>query len=364
VIVVRAGLPGDEADDSSVAGIEVRPLSLGEEPFWDKFIARHEDATFFHQRAWARAVEEGIGHKAYPLAAWRDGRLSGILPLTHVKSRLFGDALISAGFAVAGGVLAEDKMAARALAQAAAALARDLHVERIELRHERPTSLPRYWVVNSGPYASFRRDITPSDDANLKAIPRKKRADLRKALSDRRLCVETGFELGAFYAMYARSVRDLGTPVYPRGFFEAIRSCFGDAAEISAVIGPDGPAATVMTFWFKNRVMPYFGGAIPKARQLHAYDLLYWEVMRRAAARGSRVYDFGRSKKGTGAYDYKIFWGFNPEPLGYQHLLLRGEKVPEVNPLNPKYRLMIAAWKHMPIAIANALGPLVARQLG
>jgi FemAB-related protein (PEP-CTERM system-associated) len=152
--------------------------------------------------------------------------------------------------------------------------------------------------------------------------------------------------------------------VLPRRFYAAIVEEFGPAVELSAVRGPEGPVAALMTFTFRNRVMPYYGGATPAARPLHAYDLLYWSLMERAAARGTLVYDFGRSKRGTGSFDYKTYWGFKPEPLQYRFQPVRKTELPDVNPLNPKYRLMIAAWQRLPLAVANAIGPVIARQLG
>ena len=359
----RPPAPDREAGDRG-GRPAVRALGPTEASAWDAFVAARADATFFHHRAWARAVAEGVGHETHALAAWREGRITGLLPLTHVRSRLFGSALISPGFGAYCGILSEDPTTTQTLAEAAADLGAVLRAERIELRHERAAALGPDWVMKTGLYATFKREISPSEDANLKAIPRKKRADLRKAIADKRLKVEVDVDIGVFHGIYARSVRDLGTPVFPRRLFAAIKWAFGNAVEISAVKGPEGPVAAVMTFWHKDQAMPYFGGALPSARALHAYDLLYWEVMRRAAARGCRIYDFGRSKKGTGSYDYKTYWGFTPSPLAYQHLPLRGVDIPDINPLNPKYRLMIAAWKRLPLPVANALGPIVARQIG
>ena len=344
------------------ADIEVRPLRDQDEQSWEDFVARTHGASFFHRPGWNRAVARACGHDTLNLGAWRDGRLIGILPLTHIRSRLFGDALVSVGFGVYGGIVTEDDEAAHALAFAAARAGDRVRVGHIELRHEGPSSLA--WHVRSDLYATFRRKISALDEANLKAIPRKKRADLRKAIDNPRLRIDAESDLKTFFRIYAESVRDLGTPVFPRELFAAIKSEFGALVEISAAIGPDGPVAAVMSFYFKDKVLPYFGGATPAARPLHAYDLLYWELMRRAAARGCRIYDFGRSKRGTGSFDYKAFWGFEPEPLHYQYLPVGRAGIPEINPLNPKYRLMVQTWKRLPIPLANALGPVIARQLG
>jgi len=361
-----AARPAESARPATAraAPVEVRSLRTGEDPVWEDFIARQPSAVFFQRPAWGRAVEIGTRQAVHPLGAWRGRELVGVLPLVHVKSRLFGDALVSAGFAVVGGIAAQDDEASQALADAAAELGRTLKVGHIELRHEKPIRLAAPWVLRPGPFCGFLREISHLDETNLKAIPRKKRADLRKALNDPRLRVETDVDAKTLHAIYARSVRDLGTPVFPRRLFLEAKKGFGEAAEISAVVGPNGPVAAVMTFYFKDRVMPYFGGALPEARAFHAYDLLYWEVMRRAAMRGCHVFDFGRSKRGTGSFDYKTYWGFEPEPLGYQYLPLQGDRIPEINPLNPKYQLMISAWKRLPLPAANLLGPLISRQLG
>lgn len=344
------------------ACVEVRPLLDFEEPLWEEFVARSGEATFFHRAGWRRAIAKGCGHDGYNVGAWRGDRLVGILPLTHVRSRLFGDALVSVAFGVYGGIVAEDDEAVGALGAGAVELGQRLEVGHVELRHERPSTLG--WTVKADLYASFKRAISASHDENLKAIPRKKRADLRKAIANSKLRVDAAADVRTFFRVYAESVRNLGTPVFPLGLFEAIKREFDDAVEISAVHRPEGPVAAVMSFYFKDQVLPYFGGATPFARPLHAYDRLYWELMRRAADRGCRVYDFGRSKRGTGAFEYKTYWGFEPTPLHYQYFPVRAAVTPDVNPLNPKYRLMVAAWKRLPLAIANVVGPHIARQLG
>ena len=140
----------------------------------------------------------------------------------------------------------------------------------------------------------------------------------------------------------AQSVRNLGTPVYPRRFFAAIAEEFGDAVELAVVHGAAGPVSAVMAFYFRDQVCPYFAGGLPEARTEHAYDFMYWSLMDRATERGARLFDFGRSKRGTGAFDYKLSWGFQPETLHYQFHLVRGTELPNVNPLN---RNTVLWWK-------------------
>jgi len=159
-------------------------------------------------------------------------------------------------------------------------------------------------------------------------------------------------------------VRNLGTPVFARRYFRALKAEFGEACEC-LVLRKDGVAVSgVLSFYFRDQVLPYYGGGSHAARALRANELMYFDLMRRASAKGCRVFDFGRSKLGTGAYAFKKNWGFPPAPLAYEYKLRRGDKLPDVNPLNPKYRLMIAAWKRLPLPLANALGPWIARSLG
>jgi FemAB-related protein (PEP-CTERM system-associated) len=339
----------------------VRGFAPQDEAAWEVFVFADNGTTFFHRAGWRRVIENSLGHRAHYRCAWRGETLVGILPLIEVKSRLFGHALVSLAFGVAGGIAAADNPAAVALAEDAAQLGESLGVDFVELRHETARDIP--WIAKPELYFGFRRALGQDEAANLKAIPRKKRADLRKAIDNKALTVDTGVDPKIFYRIYAESLRNLGTPVLARRFYAAIAAEFGNAVELSTISGPDGPVAALMTYFFKDVAMPYYGGATPAARPLHAYDLQYWRLMGRAVERGCRIFDFGRSKRGTGAFDYKTYWGFEPAPLAYQFHLVRQQSLPEINPLNPKYRLMVDGWKKLPLPVANALGPLVARQI-
>lgn len=342
--------------------LTIRELSKADEPDWESFAEASSQSSFFHRIRWRPIVEQCVHQRTHYRCAWRGMRLVGILPLTEIRSRVFDHALISPGFGVCAGIAAEDDETAQALANDAAELGRSLGVRYVELRHE--VARPIGWETPSPRFFVFRREIAPSPEDNMKAIPRKKRADLRKALNNRELSVRHGQDFDNFYRLYSLSLRNLGTPILPARFYEAILREFGPSVEISVVNGPDGPVAAVMSFYCAGSVLPYYGGATAAARTLHAYDLLYWSVMCRASERGVRIFDFGRSRGGSSAFDYKSFWGFSPVPLHYQYYLTGAGELPHFSPDNPKYRFFIEAWKHLPLRLANALGPLVARQLG
>lgn len=340
--------------------IMIAALDEALEAAWDAFVADHPQGGWFHRAGWRRVVSKAYGHQTPYLVARQGRDVRGVLPLVHVRSPLFGRALISTGFGVHGGILAADPLTADRLAEEAARLGERLGVSYVELRGG--PSAPG-WHPRSDLYATFERELPVDEALNLKAIPRKKRADVRKSLANG-LIVETGCDVGLFWRIYAESVRNLGTPVFARRFAEAILEEFAPDVEISVVRRQDQPLAALMSFYFKDRVLPYYGGAVPAARPVHAYDLLYWSQMRRAVARGIRIFDFGRSKVGTGAFDYKKFWGFEPRLLNYHFKLVRAREVPDVNPLNPRYRAMVAVWQRLPLWCANRLGPAVAHGLG
>jgi len=343
-----------------MANIEIRPLSPADAPAWDRFVQAHPDATFFHLSGWREVVERGLRHRPHYLMARRNGEIEGVLPLAQVKSLLFGHSLVSTPGCVYGGVLATGDEVRAALTAHACELARSLRVDALELRHVQPAE-PDWPTKNL--YYRFRKEISADDDANLKAIPRKQRAMVRKGINGG-LTSETTGDVGRFYAIYAESVRNLGTPVFPRGHFEQLAQVFAGAGEMSIIRHEGRDIAAVMSFYFRDEVLPYYGGSRPVARSLYANDFMYWDLMRRAARRGARVFDYGRSKQGTGAFSFKKNWGFQPEPLHYQYRLVKSDRVPDVNPSNPKYRYFIEAWKRLPLPVANRLGPLLARHLG
>lgn len=342
----------------------VRRLALGDAETarrWDAFVQACPEATFFHLSAWQRILRRQFGHEGYFLYAERDGRIEGVLPLAENKSRLFGHALVSLPFAVHGGVAASTPEAAQALEAEAQKTARDLKVEHLEMRNRmrRHEDWPHQDL-----YVTFRKEILPEEEANMLAIPRKQRAMVRKGIKNN-LRSEIDPTVDRFFALYADNVHRHGTPAMPRRYFQALLDEFGDAAEVLVVSSEQGePLSAVLSFYFRDEVLPYYAGDAVAARDLAANDFKYWELMRRACARGLKVFDYGRSKQDTGSFAFKKNWGFEPTPLHYEYCLYRREAVPQNNPSNAKYQLMIKAWRRLPIGVANWLGPHIVRSLG
>jgi FemAB-related protein (PEP-CTERM system-associated) len=341
--------------------VQVREMADGEAGRWDAFVDGCADATFFHLSGWKPVIERSFGQRAYYLWAFRGEQCCGLLPLVHMRSRLFGNSLVSLPFCVYGGPLASDADALDALLARARTLAEELGVSTIELRSMRRATTD--WACQPDLYATFIRDLPSDPDAVLTMIPRKQRAVVRKALGSD-LVAAPDDDVERVYDVYAESVRNLGTPVFPRRYFRNLRAVFGERCTVMTVSAGRRAVASVLNFEFRDTVLPYYGGGLPVARGLGAADLMYYTVMRHAAESGLKRYDFGRSKAGTGAFAFKKNWGFEPRFLEYEFHLPPGAAIPDKNPLSPKYRLFIAAWRRLPLAFANRLGPLIVRGIG
>jgi FemAB-related protein (PEP-CTERM system-associated) len=344
-------------------GVAIRPLEPGREGAWDAFVESMPYGTFFHRAGWAKVIETSFGHATHYACTERDGAITGVLPLGRVKSLAFGDTLISVPFCVYGGPLAADEESRAALVDHAQALLERTGASALEFRHLRTAEADESWVERPDLYVTFRKPIEADHERNMKAIPRKQRAMVRKGIQNGLTSVADR-DAAKLHAIYAESVRNLGTPVFSRKFFRVLMDVFGDAADIVTISDKNTPVASVMNFYFREEVLPYYGGGTFAARACAANDFMYWEVMRRATDRGCRLFDFGRSKLGTGAFAFKHNWGFTEEKLHYRFRLKPGQAIPEHNPTNPKYRLFIAGWKRLPLPVANAIGPFIVRGLG
>ena len=342
--------------------IVIRSAGREDEAAWDRFVQSHASATFFHRYRWSRVIEESFGHAPHYLIAAREGRIAGILPLVHKTSALFGNALISTPFLSYGGIVAEDEDAARALENRAVELAEALRVDYLELRNIAPDRAG--WTRNDSTYAGFSRDIPPGRDAIIRSVPGKgRRHALRKCLT-RGLSFEIHDDVTAFYRVLSESYRNLGTPIFPKRYFERIIEAFPAEFEICVVRGPNGPLAAALAFTFRDHVHPYYAGGTAEARDLRANDFLFLSLMCRTQERGYPRFDFGRSKFGTGSFAYKTHWGFQPQPLNYEYRLVRGAKLPNLSPLNPRLRPFVGLWKRLPLSLSQFLGPHIVRHLG
>lgn len=347
------------------AEYRVSELGHGDERRWDEFVRASDGGTFYHLSGWRSIIENRLHHRTYYLTCERDGELQAVLPLVHMRSRLFGNALVSVPFLVYGGPVSRCAEAERAIVARAVELAHDLGVDQLELRNQQPLDASLHdsaWITRVT-HATFRKAIDADPEKNLKAIPKKQRAMIRKGIQAGLKC-EVDEDVSRLYPALLECKRNLGTPFFGRRYLQSIKDTFADGVEIVTCVHEGKAICSVMSFRYKDEILPYYGGGGILARRFAGNDYMYWCVMEKACLEGVRVFDYGRSTIGSGAYNFKRYWGFEPEPLPYQHHLVRSAGLADVSPSNPKYQLAIRAWKKLPLPLAGALGPVIARRVG
>ena len=327
---------------------------------WDEFVRSSDDGTVFHLSAWKRVVAEVFRHTPHYLAAVEDGKIRGVLPLFEVRGLLSGHVLISVPYAVYGGLCGSDPAARHALLDEARALGQRRRIRHIELRH---LHNPEASLPTKPLYVTFARTLDPDPEVNFGLVPRKQRRMVRQGTKNG-LEGRRGWEfLPEFYEIFAVSRRHLGSPPFPVRLFESIRDHFGKEAGLLTIWHEGRMTAGVISLFYRDRIMPYYGGSLPQGFRLAVNDFMYWELMREACEAGYRTFDFGRSREGSGSYDFKRHWGFEPSPLAYQYQMVRGSEIPNVSPSNPKLRMFIESWKRLPLPVTKRLGPPLTRWL-
>ncbi len=341
--------------------LSVETLSSRYEARWDRYVRRAPDATFFHLMGWRWLVERVFGHRAHYLLARRGEQVTGVLPMFELKSRLFGHSLVSLPFAIGGGIAADDSETARRLLDEARGLADSRGVDYLELRSERAAdaSLPTKDL-----YVTFRADLAEGEEALLKKMDRKRRQMMnyvgRAGFEHRIVGLE---ELPRFYDLFCQSMRHHGTPVYPRLFLQEILDRHPADTNLFFVYQNGRLVAGTLNVLWRDTVMPYYAGSVQENRPRGVDDYLYLSIMRWGREHGYRTFDFGRSKRGTGAYAFKARWGMDEFPLQYQYHLVKSRELPNLSPANPKYQMLIRAWQKLPLPVTRLLGPRIIRSV-
>jgi FemAB-related protein (PEP-CTERM system-associated) len=335
----------------------VSDLTAAEERAWDTYALQHQAATVFHTITWKRVIERAFGFRPMYLYVSRAGRLCGILPLFLVSNHVIGKVLISTPFAVYGGPCGDDPESCECLLQRASAIADNLGVQYLELRN-REYSPADHRFQRKYLYVAFDCELPPSAEALMKRFPRDTRYMIRKAQKNGLTSVLDNNRVDDCYDLYAESVTNLGTPVFGKKYFQILREEFGESLEITVIQDAIKSAvAAVLSFRFRDWVIPYHGGSGRLGRALAANNFMYWEVMRTAIEHGVRYFDFGRSKLNTGAHFFKTQWNMREYPLPYHFLLLRRAEMPNFSPANSRFKPAIDLWKRMPLPLAKLIGP-------
>jgi FemAB-related protein (PEP-CTERM system-associated) len=346
--------------NNPVAEIEVRELQPGEEHEWDAFVNSSPNGNFYQLIGWKTIVERVLGRRSFMLVARSEGAIKGVFPISWVRSRLFGDCLVSMPLAVYGGICADDQDVYFRLLNAGSNLAKRLGVKYLEMRNRTepfPTSLPGRDL-----YVSFSQDLSAGPEKLLQGLPRDTRYMVRKSLKNG-LEWTPEITIDEFYEIYAQSLHRLGTPVFSKELFRLLLSEFGMKCRLHGVRKDKKAIAGVMSFYFRDRVLPYYAGALPEYYKDAPNNFMYWSLIAQSCAEGVRTFDFGRSKRGTGAFSFKSSWAMEVTPLPYRYQLVRAQEVPRMSPVDKKFELPIAIWKRMPYSWTKAIGPRLIRSI-
>ena len=338
--------------------LRTRLLSPEDHPAWDRFVWQHPQGSPFHLIAWKQSIEKTFGYRPLYLVAEAGQEIVAILPVFFVRNLLMGKALISTPFAVYGGILSHSAEARQALVDEVRKRGESLGVNFIELRNAYPEQCAG--LANVTRYVTFTQQIGPDADAILEAIPRKTRYMVRKALKHPFTVQQTG-DPRNFEEIYSRNLRRLGTPSFSRQHFSTLLSAFGDKADIREVVLNGKVVASVFSFYFRDQVLPYYGAADPAFNDLAPSNFMYYDLMRWAGGHGYKVFDFGRSKKESGSFDFKAHWGMESRDLPYEIILVRQKELPNFSPNNPRYQRAIQLWQKVPLPITRAVGPFLIR---
>ena len=348
------------------SGLVGEPLSIASgaaDSEWNAFVGAAPSGNFFQQTGWLDVLERTFGWRAHRLVARRGAKLAGVLALVELRAPLLAPRLLSLPFAVDGGVCAADDEARAALDRAALELARDRGIGEVELRDG--LSAPGF-ELRRGRYFRFGRPLYITDEENLAAISAKRRNMIRRGersgLTYRIGCAGRA-DLSAFYDLYARTARHFGTPVFPHRFFASVLDCFLGQSELLTVYAGGAPAASALLLFFRDTVVPYYVGARRDRFHLATSDFMYWQAMRHAARRGVRWFDFGRSKIGTGAFDFKLYWGCDPRPLDYRVHAMSGPPS-DRSTADPRLQLVQRIWSKLPLGLTKILGPPILTRYG
>lgn len=333
-------------------------IGAADEAAWDAYVTRHSAASIYHLAMWRRVIADLYGHQAHYLCT-RDttgGAITGVLPLIRLKSLLFGDYLVSMPYFNYGGAIADTSDVEQSLMEHAGTMARRLGCSHIEFR-DAATHRPG-WAVRTDK-VGMQLVLPATVDALWTNLGSKLRAQIKRPQREAGVDILRGGRelLNDFYEVFARNMRDLGTPVYPLAMFDAILTAFPQAASIVVVRFEGRPAAAGFVMGYRERLEIPWAASRRELNRVGFNMLLYWEILKFAIEQRYAIFDFGRSSREGGTHQFKKQWGACETPIHWHYWLAAGREMPNLTPKNAKFGFAINVWKKMPVAIANRIGP-------
>ncbi len=327
---------------------------------WDSFIARHPFGTIFHTSAWKKVIENTFRLKHSYYYYENNSQIEGILPLFITRSLFSGKKIVSIPFAVYGGILADNKDIEKELFNFASNLARKNKANHIEFRNKEKAS---FNLPELNLYVTYIKELEKDNQSILLSIPRKSRASIRNGYKKFDLTTRIDRDLDTLFRLYSLNKKKLGSPQYPRAFFENLMQEFGEQAGIMTVFTENIPAASVLFFCYRETILPYFSGSDDNYFYTNANNIMYYELMKYAVGKGLKYFDFGRSRKNTGSAKFKENMGFEPTTLHYNFYLSKSHKVPNISPSNSRFNLVTKIWSKLPLTVTCYLGPKIVKYI-
>jgi FemAB-related protein (PEP-CTERM system-associated) len=324
---------------------------------WDEFVLEHPQGSPFHLIAWKKTIEEAFGYEPVYLAAKTGSQIEGVLPLFFVRNPIIGRVLVSSPFAVYGGILAESSAAGQLLYDHANWLGRKRSADYLELRNAYPEQC--LGEPNVSRYVTFVRDVVPNEEALFSSLSPKIRNKVRKAMKQQftiRYRVEDAKTLDR---VHSRNMRRLGTPCFPREYFARLQANFREMVDVREVRLGDEAVAVSLSFLFRDQMHTYHSAADTRYNALAPNTLLYYDHLRWAGQHGFRQFDFGRSKRNTGAFEFKKHWNTTMRELPYEIVLLKRRDLPNFSPANPRFRAAIRVWQNLPLPVTRVMSRFV-----
>ena len=329
---------------------------------WDRYVRDSPTATGYQLAGWREVIEQACGHPTvYFFARDRRGEIKGVLPMVLLASRVFGRFFVSMPFLNYGGVDSAEEEIVALLAQVASQEAQKLGAAHVELRQ--CEALPIGWQ-STNRKVSMRLPL-PSDFQDLMGtFPSKLKSQIRRPKKEGMTVRFGGNELlGDFYDVFSRNMRDLGTPVYGKVFFQTILATFPKESAICSISLGGKSVAAAFLYRFRDSMEVPWASSDRRYDRLAPNMLLYSSLLEYACQQGCKIFDFGRSSVDSGTYRFKAQWGAQPHQLHWYYWLSEGRTIPELNPDNPKYKAAIALWKRLPVPVANLVGPHLVKYL-
>ena len=335
----------------------IREFRQSDTEAWDGFVRDHPLGSPFHLTAWKKTIEQSFGYRPVCLVAASEKGVCGVLPLFLVNNVILGKALISSPFAVYGGILADCPGTRDRLYSSAKSLGEEMGVDYIEFRNaymEQCGGTP-----NVSRYVTFTHQTQRDEAALMEALPKKTRNMARKALREPFAARYGIRDPKVLDRVHSRNMRRLGTPNFPRKYFSNLLAHFGELADIREVWLKNTPMAVSLNFYFGGQMHTYHAAADARYNALSPNTFMYFDHLRWAGQNGFPIFDFGRSKKGTGTFEFKKHWATTVRELPYEIVLIGRKELPNFSPANPRFGFAIRVWQKLPLPLTRLLSRFV-----